>query len=74
MWPMIAAAVVAVIAAVYSVVMMRKAQKSSMTAGDFESTKADEGGSIEVCFGTNDFSPNITAFLAGTPEAIKKKP
>ena len=72
MWPMIAAAVVAVIAAVYAVVMMRKAQKNSMTPGDFESTKADEGNSLPVIFGTCDVAPNVTAFLAGTPQAIQK--
>lgn len=72
MWPAIAAAVVAVIAAIYAVVMMRKAQKNSMTPGDLESTKADEGNSIPVIFGTCDVAPNVTAFLAGTPKAIKK--
>jgi len=72
MWPMIVAAVVAVIAAVYAVVMMRKAQKSSMTPGEMDSTKTDEGGSIPVIFGTCDVAPNVTAFLAGTPQAIKK--
>lgn len=72
MWPMIIAAVVAVIASAYAIIMMRKGQKSSMTPGEMDSTKADEGGSIPVIFGTCDTSPNVTAFLAGTPQAIKK--
>lgn len=72
MWPMIIAAVVAVIASAYAIIMMRKGQKSSMTPGEMDSTKADEGGSIPVIFGTCDVAPNVTAFLAGTPQAIKK--
>ena len=72
MWPMIVAAVVAVIAAVYAVVMMRKAQKDSMKPGSADSTSADEGRTAEVIFGTCDVAPNVTAFLAGTPQAIKK--
>lgn len=72
MWPAIAAAVIAVIAAIYAVVMMRKNSKSSMTPGDLDSTKADEGNSLPVIFGTCDVAPNVTAFLAGTPQAIQK--
>lgn len=72
MWPMIIAAVVAVIASAYAVIMMRKAQKSSMTPGELDVTQADEGGSIPVIFGTCDVAPNVTAFLAGTPQAIQK--
>ena len=72
MWPAIAAAVVAVIAAIYAVVMMRKAQKNSMSPGDLDGTKADEGNSLVVIFGDCDVSPNIVAFLAETPVAIKK--
>jgi len=72
MWPMIIAAVVAVIASAYAIIMMRKGQKSSMTPGEMDSTKTDEGGSIPVIFGTCDVAPNVTAFLAGTPQAIQK--
>jgi hypothetical protein len=72
MWPAIVAAVIAVIAAIYSYVQMRRAQKNSMTPGEIDTTSADEGGSIPVIFGTCDVAPNVTAFLAGTPQAIKK--
>lgn len=72
MWPMIVAAIVAVIAAAFSYIQMRKAQKSTLTPGDLDSTSADEGNSIPVIFGTCDVAPNVTAFLAGTPQAIKK--
>jgi len=69
MWPAIIAFVAAVI---FSVVMSRRGQKNSMTPGDLDGTKTDEGGSIPVIFGTCDVAPNVTAFLAGTPQAIKK--
>lgn len=69
MWPAIIAFVAAVI---FSVVMSRRAQKNTMSPGDLDATKADEGGSIPVIFGTCDVAPNVTAFLAGTPQAIKK--
>lgn len=49
-----------------------KTKAASMQAGDLVATAADEGGSIPVIFGTCDVSPNVTAFLAGTPRAIKK--
>ena len=68
----IIAAVVAVASAVYSYMMMRKGQKSRLTPGELDVTQADEGGSIPVIFGTCDVAPNVTAFLAGTPKAIKK--
>ena len=51
---------------------MRKGQKSRLTPGELDVTQADEGGSIPVIFGTCDVAPNVTAFLAGTPRAIKK--
>lgn len=66
------AAVVAVAIAVFSYIQMRKGQKSSLTPGNLDSTQADEGNSIPVIFGTCDVAPNVTAFLAGTPQAIKK--
>ena len=69
MWPAIIAFVAAVI---FSVVMSRRGQKNTMSPGDLDATKADEGESIPVIFGTCDVAPNVTAFLAGTPQAIKK--
>ena len=51
---------------------LRKGQKSRLTPGELDVTSADEGGSIPVIFGTCDVAPNVTAFLAGTPKAIKK--
>ena len=71
MWPAIAI-IVAVVSAAYSYIMMSKAQKSKLTPGELDVTAADEGGSIPVIFGTCDVAPNVTAFLAGTPRAIKK--
>ncbi len=71
MWPAIAI-IVAVVSAAYSYIMMSKAQKSRLTPGELDVTQADEGGSIPVIFGTCDVAPNVTAFLAGTPQAIKK--
>ena len=71
MWPAIAI-IVAVVSAAYSYIMMSKAQKSKLTPGELDVTAADEGGSIPVIFGTCDVAPNVTAFLAGTPKAIKK--
>ena len=71
MWPAIAI-IVAVVSAAYSYIMMSKAQKSKLTPGELDVTAADEGGSIPVIFGTCDVAPNVTAFLAGTPQAIKK--
>ena len=71
MWPAIAI-IVAVVSAAYSYIMMSKAQKSRLTPGELDVTAADEGGSIPVIFGTCDVAPNVTAFLAGTPKAIKK--
>jgi len=71
MWPAIAI-IVAVVSAAYSYIMMSKAQKSRLTPGELDVTQADEGGSIPVIFGTCDVAPNVTAFLAGTPRAIKK--
>lgn len=71
MWPAIAI-IVAVVSAAYSYIMMSKAQKSRLTPGELDVTAADEGGSIPVIFGTCDVAPNVTAFLAGTPQAIKK--
>lgn len=65
-------AVAAVASAIFSFMMMRKGQKSTLTLGELDVTAADEGGSIPVIFGTCDVSPNVTAFLAGTPKAIKK--
>lgn len=68
----IIAAVVSIVSAVSSYLQMRKGRKSSITAGEFETTSSDEGNSIPVIFGTCDVAPNVTAFLAGTPQAIKK--
>lgn len=68
----IIALVVSAITAIASFIMMRRGQKSTLTPGDLDSTSADEGNSIPVIFGTCDVSPNVTAFLAGTPQAIKK--
>lgn len=68
----IIAAVISIASAVYSYIMMRKGQKSTLTPGELDVTAADEGGSIPVVFGTCDVAPNVTAFLAGTPQAIKK--
>lgn len=68
----IIAAVVSIVSAVFSYIQMRKGQKSTLTAGELDVTSADEGGSIPVIFGTCDVAPNITAFSAGTPQAIKK--
>jgi hypothetical protein len=72
MWPAIVAAVVAVIAAIFSYVQMRRAQKNKMTPGELDTTSADEGSSLPVVFGTCDIAPNVTAFYAGTPQAIQK--
>ena len=72
MWPIIAI-VVTVISSIYTYIMARKSQKSTLTAGTLESTTADEGNSIPVIFGTVDVAPNVVAFEAGTPTAIKKK-
>lgn len=51
----------------------RMKTNSSLKAGTIQATQADEGGSIPVIFGTCDVSPNVVAFKAGTPQAIKKK-
>lgn len=64
--------VISIASAIYSYMMMRKGQKSGLTPGELNVTAADEGGSIPVVFGTCDVAPNVTAFLAGTPRAIKK--
>lgn len=64
--------VISIASAIYSYITMRKGQKSGLTPGELNVTAADEGGSIPVVFGTCDVSPNVTAFLAGTPRAIKK--
>lgn len=64
--------VISIASAIYSYIMMRKGQKSGLTPGELNVTAADEGGSIPVVFGTCDVAPNVTAFLAGTPRAIKK--
>lgn len=71
MFPIVAA-IISIAFSVVSFFMSRKAQKNSLTAGDLDVTSADEGDSIPVIFGTCDVSPNVTAFLAGTPQAIKK--
>lgn len=68
----IIALVVSAITAIASFIMMRRGQKSRLTPGELDVTSADEGGSIPVIFGTCDVAPNVTAFLAGTPKAIKK--
>ena len=68
----IIALVVSAITAIASFIMMRRGQKSRLTPGELDVTAADEGGSIPVIFGTCDVAPNVTAFLAGTPQAIKK--
>ena len=68
----IIALVVSAITAIASFIMMRRGQKSRLTPGELDVTAADEGGSIPVIFGTCDVAPNVTAFLAGTPKAIKK--
>lgn len=70
---MIVVAVVSIAISVLSYIQAMKGQKSTLTAGELQATGADEGGSIPVIFGTCDVSPNVTAFLAGTPQAIKKK-
>lgn len=62
----------AVASVVYSLIQARRGQKSRMTPGELDVTSADEGESIPVIFGTCDVAPNVTAFLAGTPQAIKK--
>ena len=72
MWEIIYYVVMAILV-VYSYIQARKAQKTSLTAGTLEATTSDEGGSITVIFGTCDVAPNVAAFEAGTPEAIKKK-
>lgn len=64
--------IISIASAIYSYIMMRKGQKSGLTPGELNVTAADEGGSIPVIFGTCDVAPNVTAFLAGTPQAIKK--
>ncbi|KGH48992.1 hypothetical protein GS19_15560 [Acinetobacter idrijaensis] len=68
----IIALVVSAITAIASFIMMRRGQKSKLTPGELDMTSSDEGGSIPVIFGTCDVAPNVTAFLAGTPKAIKK--
>ena len=68
----IIALVVSAITAIASFIMMRRGQKSRLTPGELDITSSDEGGSIPVIFGTCDVAPNVTAFLAGTPKAIKK--
>ena len=68
----IVALVVSAITAIASFIMMRRGQKSRLTPGELDMTSSDEGGSIPVIFGTCDVAPNVTAFLAGTPRAIKK--
>lgn len=68
----IIALVVSAITAIASFIMMRRGQKSRLTPGELDMTSSDEGGSIPVIFGTCDVAPNVTAFLAGTPRAIKK--
>ncbi|EIM39476.1 hypothetical protein HADU_06504 [Acinetobacter sp. HA] len=68
----IIALVVSAITAIASFIMMRRGQKSRLTPGELDMTSSDEGGSIPVIFGTCDVAPNVTAFLAGTPKAIKK--
>ncbi|MCG2575349.1 hypothetical protein LVY74_17605, partial [Acinetobacter sp. ME22] len=73
MWPQIIYWVVVAMMAIYAVIQARKVQNSSLTAGTLEATTSDEGGSITVIFGTCDVAPNVAAFAAGTPEAIKKK-
>ena len=66
------AALASVAISVYSLILMSKVRQQGATAGDFQATAADEGNSITVVFGTVDVSPNVTAFLAGTPQAIRK--
>lgn len=68
----IVSAVLAAASVIYSLIQSRKGQKSRLTPGELDVTQADEGGSIPVIFGTCDVAPNVTAFLAGTPQAIKK--
>lgn len=68
----IIALVVSAITAIASFIMMRRGQKSKLTPGELDMTSSDEGGSIPVIFGTCDVAPNVTAFLVGTPQAIKK--
>ena len=72
MW-MIAYYVVMALIVAYTFIMARKGQKSTLTAGSLEATTSDEGNSIPVIFGTVDVAPNVVAFKAGTPVAIKKK-
>lgn len=71
MFPIIAA-IVSIAISIYSYVSASKMKQADATAGDFQTTAADEGNSINVVFGTVDVSPNVTAFLAGTPQAIQK--
>ncbi|AXQ21837.1 hypothetical protein BEN71_10210 [Acinetobacter wuhouensis] len=71
MFPIIAV-VISIASAAYSYLMMRKGQKTKLSPGELDLTAADEGGSIPVIFGTCDVAPNVTAFLAETPKAIKK--
>ncbi|WP_228199180.1 hypothetical protein [Acinetobacter cumulans] len=52
--------------------MQPKMKTTTPSPGEQEGTKADEGGSICVIFGTCDVSPNFTAFKAEAPEAIQK--
>ena len=72
MWQIVYYVVMALIIA-YTFIMARKGQKSTLTAGSLEATTSDEGNSIPVIFGTVDVAPNVVAFKAGTPVAIKKK-
>ena len=70
---MIVVAVVSIAISILSYIQASKGQKSTLKAGELQATGADEGGSIPVIFGTCDVAPNVTAFLAGTPQAIQKK-
>ena len=65
-------AVVAIVISLASFFMQPKVKTTSPSPGEQEGTKADEGGSICVVFGTCDVSLNFTAFKAEAPEAIQK--
>lgn len=71
MFPIIAA-VVSVVFSVVGLLLGNRQKQQKLKAGELETTAADEGNSITVVFGTVDVSPNVAAFLAGTPQAIKK--
>ena len=64
--------VVAIAISLASFFLQPKMKTKAPSPGAQEGTKADEGGSILVVFGTCDVSPNFTAFKAEAPEAIKK--